>query len=171
MDVAEIPASVVDCESAEVTEATGNLESDPVESNGAVSFPLRTSHCYSKGVSELFTWGAGTQDVRPREESIQRCLVGFRVNRAVIVHLVPGLSGLVEKFEGETVNALEHRHESSLNCAEESLLFAVLMRAVLESCFVNDTEPPEAFGGFSCDHGGAVIGEDLTGNPAFLEAL
>ncbi len=90
---------------------------------------------------------------------------------AVVLDLHPRLGHLVEPIERQLGDAVEHRHEPSLECAPERLLLAVLVGAVGQRPLVDDAQAQQPFGDFLGHHGRAVIGQESPRQPAFLDRL
>ena len=85
------------------------------------------------------------------------------VNRAVVLDLHPRLGRFVEKRERQLGDALEHRHEPTLERSPERLLLAVLVGAVGKRPLVDDSQAQEPFGDFLGHHRRAVVGQERAG--------
>ena len=96
-----------------------------------------------EGEAQLRGRRRGTADVLVVQVAVERRAADLGVARAVVLHLDPGLGGLVEQREAEVGDAFEHGHQASFELAPEGLLLAVLIGRVRQGRVVDDAETGE----------------------------
>jgi hypothetical protein len=97
--------------------------------------------------------GEGPADVLVVQVAIERSAADLRVPRTVVLHLDPGLGGLVEQGEAEIGDAFEHGHQASFELAPEGLLLAVLIGRVRQGRVVDHAEAGETAARLGGEHG------------------
>src|SRR5207244_11890717 len=108
--------------------ARRDFKTKPVQTDGAVAAPLSAGDFGSEGQLKFLAGRTGPADVFVVEITMEGSLADFGVDLAVIFHLDPGLSGVVELLQSEVGNAFEHGKKPALDLAPKSFLLSVLIR-------------------------------------------
>jgi hypothetical protein len=69
----------------------------------------------AEGTTKPVARGAGASDAGSRQAPLERGLLGFAVEVALVLLLDPGLGGSLEEFEGQLWLTLEHGHQPYLH--------------------------------------------------------
>ena len=115
---------------------------------------------------------------RTRAKHIVSCGKAFHrrsgdlaVRPAVVLDFGPRLRRFVEELQGEFRHAAEHLHQASLEVRPEAFLLAVLVGTVGQRLLMEDPQPQQPCDHFVGDHRRAVVGQQRTGQTAFLDRL
>src|SRR4030043_1669406 len=102
----EIPGCIADCNAAEGTEAGGNLEAGSLQGYGPIAPPLAAGNLLTKSKAQIIDRRTFTTDIRRFKKTPQRRHAGLGMDRALILHLNPGLGGLIQKGEIEILGVV-----------------------------------------------------------------
>ena len=142
-----------------------------MEADGAVRAPLAAHHFDAESCGQRRRRRTWPRHVGAGQIVGQRRGVDFRVARAVILLLAPGLGRQIQLINGETGFAFQHRHQTSFDPAPEGLLFSVLVRRIRQRRLVQHAQSGQAGSGFLGQHGGAVVGHQGARQAALHEGL
>src|SRR6266849_7812110 len=98
-----------------MTIARGDFKALSSQTDGAVGAALRARDFDTKSGAQDGTGWTTTAHVRAGKIAFQRRRVDFRMARAVVLLLDPGLRRLIEQIKREAFFSFEHRHQPSLD--------------------------------------------------------
>ena len=115
--------------------------------------------------------GAGPRRVVALDQALERRGAELAVHPAMVVALKPRDGGIVERLQGERLDALEHRHEAAFDRGPQDFLLAVLIRGVGERGRMDDAEPVQPLPDLPGRHRRAVVGHQRPRQAALHEGL
>ena len=89
----------------------------------------------------------------------------------LVVHLDPGLGGLVEQREGQILDAFEHRQQPALELGPKDFLLGILVGRVRQRRAMEDAQAMQARERLGRRHGPTVVGHEGPWHGALLQRL
>lgn len=106
IDAGEIPARDAHVDPEQGAISGGQLVTNAFDGDGTVAEALLSFDLHAERASERVARWAGTHDGQARKTTIERRLLGFAMDAAVIFLLDPRLSSAIEQLERELWLAL-----------------------------------------------------------------
>ena len=148
-----------------------HLVAHALDRDGSVRAPQRALPGDAERRPERVDAGAGPRRIDAVEQSLYRRRAELAVNAAVVVLLDPGDGGIVERLQGERLDAFKHGHQAALDRGPQDLHLAVLIRGSREGRGVDDAEPVQPLLDLAGDHRRAVVAHQGARQAALHEGL